>query len=107
MITKPPRVRSKSAPLIDHVWTNSISNNIEKVILHSKISDHFPVFALSQPSHVKPSKGTELKSSPGIFQMNRYPLFSVSYKNLHGNLFIYLETPVQVWTTFENIIQII
>ena len=45
-ITKPTRVTQTSATLIDHIWSNDTSNNVKSGIIYSKISDHFPVFAL-------------------------------------------------------------
>ena len=43
-IDKPTRVKSNSATLIDHIYTNVISSNIIPGIITSDISDHFPVF---------------------------------------------------------------
>lgn len=45
VITKPTRVTQTSASLIDHIWTNNIHCHVTSGILHSTISDHFPVFA--------------------------------------------------------------
>ena len=44
-ITKPTRVTTTSATLLDHIWTNDIDNCINNSIIYTSISDHFPVFS--------------------------------------------------------------
>lgn len=46
LIDKPTRVTTKSATLIDNIFTNVINPNITPGILFSDISDHFPVFQI-------------------------------------------------------------
>lgn len=43
LITKPTRVTSTSATLIDHIWSSQIENNIGNYVIHTDISDHFPI----------------------------------------------------------------
>lgn len=56
-ITKPTRVTSTTASLIDHVWTNNLQNHKISGIYHISISDHFPIFSMfsvdinCRPSH--------------------------------------------------------
>lgn len=45
VITKPTRVTSTSASLIDHIWTNDLNNYQASGIMYTSISDHFPVFS--------------------------------------------------------------
>ena len=45
VITKPTRVASTSATLLDHCWTNDILNCLENNIVFNIPSDHFPIFA--------------------------------------------------------------
>ena len=60
-ITKPTRVTSKSATLIDNIFTSSISNDhVFNGILYTDITDHFPIFyidnseiASTQPLYFK------------------------------------------------------
>lgn len=48
LITKPTRVQSNSATLIDNLYCNNIANlNMTNGILYTDISDHFPVFCMS------------------------------------------------------------
>lgn len=44
-IIKPTRVTDISATVIDHFWTNDTQNYIKSCILHTSISDHFPVWS--------------------------------------------------------------
>ena len=45
-ITKPTRVTANSATLIDHIWSNDILHNLKNGILFTRISDHFPTYAV-------------------------------------------------------------
>ena len=47
-ITKPTRVTSHSATIIDHIWSNNVFNHTKSAILLSGISDHFPVLSAFQ-----------------------------------------------------------
>lgn len=44
-ITKPTRVTTHSATLIDHIWTNNFEYYRASGILYSSLSDHFPIFS--------------------------------------------------------------
>jgi len=46
-ITKPTRCTSHSATLLDHTITNVTQSTFHNLIITSKISDHFPIFILS------------------------------------------------------------
>ena len=47
LITRPTRITSHTAILIDNIFTNSFTNlqNIQRGIILNEISDHLPVFA--------------------------------------------------------------
>ena len=53
-ITRPTRVKNNSATLIDHIWSNDLTNNYVNGIVLSHISDHFPIFS-SFKTNIKPS----------------------------------------------------
>ena len=44
LITKPTRLTSHSATLIDHIYTNKISSKVKSGIIISDVSDHFGIF---------------------------------------------------------------
>ena len=44
-ISKPTRVSSNTASIIDHVWTNNISSLHSSYIIYNHLSDHFPILA--------------------------------------------------------------
>ena len=54
-ITKPTRVSSSSATLIDNIFCNTIWETPSALsgILYTDISDHFPVFYIDYASQVK------------------------------------------------------
>lgn len=45
LISKPTRVTSTSATLIDNIWTSQPEENISNYIIQTDISDHFPVIS--------------------------------------------------------------
>ena len=62
IITHPTRVTSNSATLIDHIWTNDAHNLINNGIIHSSISDHFPIFStFNMNSVINKNECTEKK----------------------------------------------
>ena len=44
VIDKPTRITETSATLLDHIYTNDVSNNISSGIAVTDVSDHFPTF---------------------------------------------------------------
>lgn len=73
LISKPTRVTSHSATLIDNIFTNSLGHNIRSGILVSDISDHFGIFALSNfivspaPNHSSRYKRTFTENNMNKF----------------------------------------
>ena len=49
-ITRPTRVTSNSATLIDHLWSNNYENLIANGSIYSHITDHFPVMSVFKHS---------------------------------------------------------
>ena len=49
-INKPIRVTRTNATAIDHILTNAFLNKqIERRIIKTEISDHFPIFLITDP----------------------------------------------------------
>ena len=57
-ITKPTRVTSTAATLIDHIWCNNLVDLISSGIIYSPISDHFPIISSFKINHPKKEKNT-------------------------------------------------
>ena len=51
-INKPTRVTLHSATIIDHLWTNDLSSNLDNGILYSRNSDHFPIVSVFRSKSV-------------------------------------------------------
>ena len=52
VITNPTRITETSATLIDNIFTNDLKSELNSGILYSDISDHFPVFTITNHSTV-------------------------------------------------------
>ena len=62
LITRPTRLTTHSATLIDHMFSNMIELNSKSGIIISDISDHFGIFSILYKNHKTPlSGGTELR----------------------------------------------
>ena len=53
MISRPTRVTSASATIIDNIYCNSLQKEQFNGILYADISDHFPIFCIDFTNHHK------------------------------------------------------
>ena len=56
LITRPTRITSHSKTLIDNIFTTNLSSIIQCVLIINDISDHFPIFQITECTHFKCSK---------------------------------------------------
>ena len=61
LITKPTRVSAQSATILDHIWTTNNINNASNHIIHTDISDHFPIISQFNRSHNAGQEQTHIK----------------------------------------------
>ena len=59
LISLPTRITSKSATLIDNIFSTDIAHDVSSGLLLSSISDHFPVFAFFGGTEVPLKEGPE------------------------------------------------
>ena len=86
LISKPTRCTPTSATLLDHILTNSINNEHKSGILTSKISDHFPVFLISEKKRFsEPVKFLNVRdfSDRNILQFKE-DLSRISWNNVYN-----------------------
>ena len=50
LISKPTRITSRTATLIDNIFTNNLEHSMNSGILYTDLSDHLPIF---QVTHLK------------------------------------------------------
>ena len=55
-ITKPTRITSTSATLIDHMWSTQLAENVGNFIIQTDISDHFPILSQFKTHNVQEPK---------------------------------------------------
>ena len=72
-INRPTRVSDSTASIIDHIWTNDITHLIKAGIIHSEISDHFPIF-----SSFKTKSNTE-KGSQKVAEYRDFSLENIYF----------------------------
>ena len=75
-ITKPTRITSTSATLIDHIYTNNITTTGTSGIIITDLADHFGTFYISQTEKTKQSKEstnkTRIFSDANIVKFKEY-----------------------------------
>ena len=62
LVDKPTRITKHSNTLIDHIYTNDVKSSIVSGIIIDDLSDHLPIFAISEkasPQKVYPKKKLE------------------------------------------------
>jgi Reverse transcriptase (RNA-dependent DNA polymerase)/Endonuclease/Exonuclease/phosphatase family len=99
VVTKPTRCTNSSATLLDHVITNSQSNNFASYVLISFISDHFPViFELS--NNVQPSKPKILESRN--FSAQNVDNFNTFLSNQNWDTLLAINDPQRAYNEFSD-----
>ncbi|XP_033101098.1 uncharacterized protein LOC117104384, partial [Anneissia japonica] len=65
LIHRPTRITTKTATLIDNIFTNNMQTKISPGILYSDISDHFPIYSIvhSNLSHSLSNNNNNIKYS--------------------------------------------
>ena len=82
LVLKPTRCTLHSATVIDHILSNSHTDNFESFILISKLSDHFPIFYFSKCKNTVDKKTTISYRDFSNLNFNR---FSDSIRAINWN----------------------
>ena len=96
--TKPTRVSDNSFSLIDHIWSSKAELNVGNYIIHTDISDHFPVISRFQEGSTRTqqdgyvykrvlSKGNIAKFVECVAQVNWVDVMHSNCPNDAFNLF--------------------
>ena len=103
LITKPSRITTETATLIDNIFTNKIELNIKAGLLLHDLSDHLPVFAVLQNVlRIKKEK----KSNTCYFTRHRTPetiaALELDLINQNWNEVYTSSDPNQVYDIFQS-----
>ena len=85
LITKPSRITETTATLIDHIWTSQLESNVGNYIIHSDISDHFPIFSQFKINSSKPDTRTHINKriiTPTALEQFNNELAHVNWNNV-------------------------
>ena len=102
LISKPTRITSSTATLIDNIFTNNLEFNMASGILYSDLSDHFPIFQITQIKLI--SDSTPKKKY--IRQINSYSTsqFLSKLKNIDWTFLYDLNSVNDFYDRFANCI---
>lgn len=87
LITRPTRITSNTATLIDNIFTNNLNNVMLNGLLFTDISDHLPVFSIFRDQCNDSNKITDIiyrdKSESNVLKFQN-ELRNFSWSNLRG-----------------------
>ena len=103
LISRPTRITSKSATLIDKIFVNSLEDNFTSGLLLTDISDHLPIFQITTTianAYTIPIKETKHRkiTSETLALLNQ-KLKCESWKEVYRE-----ENPQYAYTTFYKIL---
>lgn len=103
-ITKPTRVTSTSATLIDHIWSNNIKENVFNGIIYDTTSDHFPTVAIYHSCRgIGVSMNLLPPSLTGSTQLILLKIFKSCLQNVTWDLVFSSEDPNVSFTNFQTV----
>ena len=87
LINKPTRISKNNATIIDHILTNTFNNDYKSGIVKTDISDHFPVFIITDAELNKTHK-TDFIFKREINSVNlskfKESLLTINWNDLHS-----------------------
>lgn len=105
VITKPTRISDHSATLIDHIYTNCVSQQYGKSgILFSDISDHLPIFYIAHDisfTKVNEAVGHHRVINETTISNFRADLSNINWENIYST-----NDPQTSYTNFEKVLKI-
>ena len=88
LITRPTRLTSHTATLIDNIFTNNIDDFVKSGFLATDISDHLPIFSLvhsAQPNTLPNYRSISChETNPVNIPKLRDELSNINWSELHG-----------------------
>ena len=100
-VTKPTRVTSKTASLIDNIFCNGDTNNhgIFTGIYYTDISDHFPIFYIDNNAKAKQK---EIFFTRRIYSQNNMEKFKNAMDSIDWSSILSSEDPQMAYSMFSN-----
>jgi len=98
-ITLPTRCTSHSATLIDHAITNMPQTTFTNLILTQQISDHFPIFVLTNVTKIKKKKSLHTFTD---FSANNIANFKANLANVNWDQATTSECPDIAYNSFHE-----
>ena len=94
LITKPTRVTSSSATLIDHIYSNDICSNSTSGIVLTDVADHFGIFHCIQSKQTC-AKNTHIKKR--LFTERHMSIFKTHLCSMNTNKIIESDCPDEAY----------
>ena len=97
LITKPTRVTSTSATLIDHIYTNNISKASTSGIILTDVTDHFGILYCVR---CKPTHAANITTRKRSFSVNNVKLFKSHLDEINFNQILEINCPNEAYNNF-------
>ena len=103
LISKPTRITSRSATLIDNIFTNSLGTAMKSgILIVSDISDHFGGFALNNFKHQQDSQPPSTIPMRRLFSNNNIELFTKSLSSCNWDFLETIDSTDQAYDEFSS-----
>ena len=99
LINRPTRLTNNCASTIDHIWTNITCVNIRSDILVHSVSDHFPIFQISEIGKLKKSCPVKIF----FFSASNLINFEASLENIDYSNVATFSDPDLAFQNLQNI----
>ena len=102
LISKPTRVTTTTATLIDNIFTNDFkdTHNHHQGILYNDISDHFPIFHIDKAHEINSSKDKYIWKR--IISPEKIDNFQNELKNINWEDVLSYTEPQATYSLFHN-----
>ena len=100
-ITKPTRVTSHSATLIDNIFTNNTSDSTQNFagILYTDVTDHFSIFYINSEANVTVTPSVIKKR---VFSLGNIEKFKTALQNFDWSYISTVEDPQEAYSAFHK-----
>jgi hypothetical protein len=100
VITKPTRISTTSATLIDHIYTNNITTTGYSGIIITDVADHFGTFHIS---NIKTTNKSKTTSKVRIFSENNINTFKETLDQVDFNPVMEIMCPNEAYNEFYKL----
>jgi hypothetical protein len=102
LIDRPTRITSTSATLLDNIFTNVISHKIKSGIFVTSLTDHYPVYQITNSISSKNARSQSLNYKSRLINANNIRKFYNHLSLIEWHFVTDIDCPETAYNTFLN-----